>query len=80
MQTQLTEIDKYAATNDMKINHDKCKVMLFNTSISNDFVPELDIGGVRLEVVEHMKLLGVVISNDLKWHGKHIIHNKKGLQ
>ena len=40
--------------------------MLFDTSRSNVFVPELNIAGVRLEVVEQMKLLGVIISNDLR--------------
>ena len=42
--------------------------MLVNTGKSNDFVPELYIDNTKLEVVEQMKLLGVVITSDLKWH------------
>ena len=41
--------------------------MLFNTSYKNDFKPELTIDGVLLEVVDKMKLLGVIITSDLKW-------------
>ena len=42
--------------------------MLFNTSYKNDFSPKLNIDGVMLEVVKEMKLLGVIVTNDLKWH------------
>ena len=42
--------------------------MLFNTSTTNDFQPDMKIDGIKIEVVKQMKLLGVIISNDLKWH------------
>ena len=67
VQAQLYELTKYASDNEMKINRDKSKVMLFNTSYKNDFKPELTIDGVLLEVVDKMKLLGVIITSDLKW-------------
>ena len=51
----------------MKINQTISKVRLFNTSYKNDFTPELEIDGVMLELVEKMKLLGVIITSDLKW-------------
>ena len=57
----------YANINEMKINHGKPKAMLFNTSTKNYFSPEPEIDGVVLEVVEKMKLLGVIITSDLKW-------------
>ena len=68
VQAQLSEIEQYARTNQMKINHKKSKVMLFNTANKSDFSPVLNMDGVVLEVVEEMKLLGVIITNDLKWH------------
>ena len=67
VQEQLNELTAYAEQNEMKINQEKSKVMLFNTSYKNDFQPQLEIDGVLLEVVEKMKLLGVIITNDLKW-------------
>ena len=67
VKAQLGELAAYANLNEMKINQDKSKVMLFNTSHKNDFSPELEIDGVVLKLVEKMKLLGVIITSDLKW-------------
>ena len=50
----------------MKINQQKTKIMLFNTSTTNDFQPEMKIDGIEIEVVEQMKLLGVIISNGMR--------------
>ena len=68
VQKQLTSISEYAVLNKMKINQNKTKIMLFNNSKQNDFLPELKLNGKNLEVVEQMKLLGVIITSDLKWH------------
>ena len=67
VQVQLNELSKHADTNKMRINHSKTKVMLFNSAKKFDFQPNLVIDEVNLEVVEQMKLLGVVITSDLKW-------------
>ena len=67
VQDQLNKIAEHATENKMKINLDKTKIMLFNQSNKYDFKPELGIEGVQLEVVNKMKLLGVVITDDLKW-------------
>ena len=53
----------------MRINTEKCKVMMFNTGRKIDAVPQLTLpgmGGQYLEVVESFKLLGVRIRSDLK--------------
>ena len=67
VQAQLNELSKHADTHKMRINHSKTKVMLFNAAKKFDFQPNLVIDDVKLEVVEQMKLLGVVITSDLKW-------------
>ena len=41
--------------------------MLFNPCRSIDFLPEIKLDGSQLDLVEEMKLLGVVIRSDLKW-------------
>ena len=51
----------------MRLNKDKTKVMLFNTAKHSDFMPEISVDGEHLEVVEEFKLLGVMISSNLKW-------------
>ena len=59
--SQLIKTASYAEANSMKINFKKTKVMLFNPCTSIDFMPELDINNKELEVVEEMRLLGVII-------------------
>ena len=51
--------------------------MLFNTAKTNDFFPEITIENETLDVVEEMKLLGVKISTDLKWHSNTEFITKK---
>lgn len=52
----------------MKINSKKSKVILFNKSRKWDFPPEVSFtDNVNLEVVSEMKLVGVVVSSDLRW-------------
>ena len=67
MQKQVKELCQYAVENEMKLNKDKTKVMLFNTANQSDFMPEIAVDGKNLEVVEEFKLLGVMISSNLKW-------------
>ena len=58
----------YTEENEMVINKDKTKVMIFNEAKSLDFMPNMEVDNQKFEVVEEMKLLGLVISSDLKWH------------
>ena len=51
--------------------------MLFNTSTKYDFQPELKVDGEVLEVVSQMKLLGVIVSDDLRWHENTLFITKK---
>ena len=51
----------------MKINEKKTKIMLFNPCNKKDFMPDLEIGGTELEVVENIRLLGINIQSDMKW-------------
>ena len=51
----------------MKINSSKSKFMVFNPTLSFDFVPEMELDSNTLETVESMKLLGLVVSNNLSW-------------
>ena len=51
----------------MKLNKKKTKVMIFNFSKKYKFTTSLQIDEETLEVVDQAKLLGVIITNDLKW-------------
>ena len=67
VQKQMKDVSKYALENEMKLNKDKTKVMLFNSARQSDFMPIIEVDGQNIEVVEDFKLLGVMISSDLKW-------------
>ena len=41
---------------------------IFNTSIKYDFQPQIKVNGEIVEVVSKMKLLGVIVTDNLKWY------------
>ena len=54
----------------MVVNRKKTQIMSFNFRKTLDFPPEMSIAGAGadyLDVVRHTKLLGIVVSDDLKW-------------
>ena len=68
VQKQLDDLNEYATENEMRVNKKKTKVMMFNTARKHDFTPTLNISEDLPEVCEEMKLLGVKITDDLKWN------------
>ena len=46
----------------------RLKCMIFNNSKKSHFTSDLKLKGERLQVVEEAKLLGTIITNDLKWN------------
>ena len=67
MYDQLKHIQEYAEVNKMKLNVPKTKLILFNPCKSKDFMPEFEVIHSRIDLVEQVKLLGVVISSNLSW-------------
>ena len=65
--SQLKKTQDYAAENKMKLNVNKTKLMLFNPCKEKDFMPEMSLEGSRIDLVENIKLLGVVLSSNLSW-------------
>ena len=61
------ETEEYADKNNMKLNYKKTKLMVFNPGTARDFLPRFTFNNNELEVVEEIKLLGVVIRSDLSW-------------
>ena len=51
----------------MILNQKKTKVMIFNFTDKYKFTTNLNLNDEKLEVVNQAKLLGVIISDDLKW-------------
>ena len=64
---QLEKTYFYAEQNEMRINFSKTKLMLFNPSRTLDFMPDFNLDGHQIELVSHTKLLGLHISDNMKW-------------
>ena len=68
VQKLLLELNSYVENHQMKINDTKTKVILFNNSRKYDFSPNLAFEDDNiLEVVEELRLLGVMITSNLSW-------------
>jgi hypothetical protein len=67
---QLDKLNNFVRENEMRINGEKTRVMLFNTAKKWDFTPTVSLGNTdaNLEVVEQLKLLGIIVTSDMKWH------------
>ena len=64
---QISAVHKYSQENDMQLNLKKTKFMLFNQCKTIDFQPSYTIEGNEIETVEETKLLGLVLTSDLKF-------------
>ena len=51
----------------MMINNKKTKCMVFNYTENYQFTPRLSVEGEILEVIDSTKLLGTIITSDLRW-------------
>ena len=66
-QEYLTRIMEWTEKQKMILNQKKTKVMIFNFTENYQFTTRLEMNSENLEVVSQAKLLGVIITNDLKW-------------
>ena len=68
LQKCIDELWDFAQTQNMSINQGKTKVMVFNPTKKYHFPPEMKFpGSDLLNVVEEARILGIIISSDLKW-------------
>ena len=67
-QVYLDNIKKWSDNQKMILNEKKTKAMVFNFTNDHQFIPRLTLNNKNIETVEKTKLLGVTITNDLKWN------------
>ena len=51
----------------MRFNKNKIEVMIFNFTTDYQFSTRLYIEDFLIEIVDQTKLLGTIVSSDLKW-------------
>ena len=67
-QDYLSTIQTWTSENKAKLNVEKSKVMIFNFNHNMQFSTRLYIENTLLETIQETKLLGTLITSDLKWH------------
>ena len=74
-QTHINTIQTWTEKQKMILNESKTKAMIFNFTKKHQFTSRLQLKGKNVEIVTQTKLLGTIITNDLKWHAntKHIV-------
>ena len=74
IQESVDMVDIWTSQNDTRLNSEKCKEMIIDFSRNYSLtsgIQSVTIGEQVLERVEHNKMLGVTISNNLTW-SKHV--------
>ena len=67
-QEYLNNIQKWTVKQKMKLNEQKTKCMILNFSRKKQFSTHLTLNGNHIETVKDFKLLGTIISDNLKWN------------
>ena len=68
LQYFISDAEHFTKQNKMIINKDKTHVISFSNSRKWDFPPEITFsGGEQLKIQTETKLLGVIVSKDLRW-------------
>ena len=67
-QEYVKKIDIWTEENKMKLNEKKTTNMLFNFTKDFQFTTEITLKNEKLETIDKTKLLGTIITKDLKWH------------
>ena len=67
MQHILNDITNWCKANGMVPKPSKCCIMRISFLKGDLPLPEFTLRGSNLNVVSHMKLLGVIIQDNLKW-------------
>ena len=69
LQDDLSSLSEFSCKKLLKIKENKTQVMKFNFARNSDFPPELEVDNFEnmIEVTTNAKLLGIIVTNDLKW-------------
>ena len=67
-QEYLETVHHWSEDHKMQLNVEKSKMMIFNFTNNYQFSTNVSHNGNDMEVIEETKLLGTVITSDLKWH------------
>ena len=67
-QKYLEEINQWTINQQMDINQKKTKAMIISFTNNHQFTTRLQLKGETVEIVESMKILGIIVTNKLDWY------------
>ena len=67
-QSNLERVERWAKEKQMKLNVKKTKNICFNFTKDKQFSTDIKLNNESIETVSETKLLGTIITNDLKWN------------
>ena len=67
---ELVKLTEWLACNQLSLNVNKTKFMVFRSVRKNVNYPTLSINGINIERVADFNFLGILLSEDLKWNTK----------
>ena len=79
-QSYLDQLENWTTENKMKMNVEKSKLMVFNFTEDYQFSSRLYLEDNLLEIIPSTRLLGTIISSDLKWFENTEMLVKRGYQ
>ena len=66
-QQYLDKINQWTEKQEMLISEKKTKAMIINFTDKYQFHTRLQLKGQNIEIVQKMKILGTVVTNNLSW-------------
>ena len=67
-QNHINQIQNWTNEQQIILNEEKTKIMIFNFTKTHQFTTRIKLKEKNVEIVEKMKLLGTIITKNLKWH------------
>ena len=68
IQDTVDRVQSWSVANKMQLNASKCKELVINFTKPKEEFPRLKILSGQIDIVNHARILGLTISNDLKWN------------
>ena len=79
-QSFMDNICEWTDAKKMKLNEKKSKLIVFNFTRNYQFSTRVHLNDTLLETISETRLLGTIVSSDLKWHANTKMLTQKGYQ
>ena len=79
-QQYMDNISGWTDSKQMVLNEKKSKIMIFNFTLNHQFSTRVHLKGTLLETINQTRLLGTILTSDLKWHANSQYLTQRGYQ